>query len=155
MRSPTALAVRPIPWHMSIHDSDYLWTAHGHSCVVIMAAVPLQSLLREVRSSPHGGEEGGAKVRSSCSLGRSRCSSGVSGKAVLSGARRLDASDKRARWGAESCYSLERLNYLSSLADTRGGIRNPFLTQNHPCSQRDRGKALLFLLPPGSGGRLS
>ena len=55
MRSPTALAVRPIPWHMSIHDSDYLWTAHGHSCVVIMAAVPLQSLLRELRSSPHGG----------------------------------------------------------------------------------------------------
>ena len=50
MRSPTALAVRPIPWHMSIHDSDYLWTAHGHSCVVIMAAV--KSLLREVRSSP-------------------------------------------------------------------------------------------------------
>ena len=43
---------------------------------------------------------------------------------MLSGARRLDASDKRARWGAESCYSLERLNYLSSLGDTRGGIRN-------------------------------
>ena len=50
MRSPTALAVRPIPWHMSIHDSDYLWTAHGHSCVVIMAAVPLQSLLRDQTS---------------------------------------------------------------------------------------------------------
>ena len=43
---------------------------------------------------------------------------------MLSGARRLDASDKRARCGAESCYSLVRLNYLSSLGDTRGGIRN-------------------------------
>ena len=43
---------------------------------------------------------------------------------MLSEARRLGASDKRARWGAESCYSLERLNYLSSLGDTRGGIRN-------------------------------
>ena len=43
---------------------------------------------------------------------------------MLSGARRLDASDKRARWGAESCYSLVRLNYLSSLGGTRGGIRN-------------------------------
>ena len=52
MRSPTALAVRPIPWHMSIHDSDYLWTAHGHSCVVIMAAVAPKSLLREVRPIP-------------------------------------------------------------------------------------------------------
>ena len=28
---------------------------------------------------------------------------------MLSGARRLDASDKRARCGAESCYSLIRL----------------------------------------------
>ena len=55
MRSPTALAVRPIPWHMSIHDRDYLWTAHGHSCLVIMAAVAPKSLLREVRSSPHCG----------------------------------------------------------------------------------------------------
>ena len=49
------LAVRPIPWHMSIHDRDYLWTAHGHSCLVIMAAVAPKSLLREVRSSPHCG----------------------------------------------------------------------------------------------------
>ena len=30
---------------------DYLWTAHGHSCLVIMAAVTPKSPLREVRSS--------------------------------------------------------------------------------------------------------
>ena len=45
--SPT-LAVRPIPWHMSIHDSDYLDRAWSLG-VVIMAAVPLRPL-REVRS---------------------------------------------------------------------------------------------------------
>ena len=28
---------------MSIHDRDYLWTAHGHSCLVIMAAVAPKS----------------------------------------------------------------------------------------------------------------
>jgi len=51
MRSPTALVVRPIPWHMSIHDRDYLWTAHGHSCLVIMAAVAPKSLLREAAAA--------------------------------------------------------------------------------------------------------
>ena len=34
------------------HDRDCLWTAHGHSCLVIMAAVTPKSPLREVRSSP-------------------------------------------------------------------------------------------------------
>ena len=59
---------------------------------------------------PHRGEEGSATVRSSCSLGRVRCSSDVSGKAALSITRRPGASDRRAGWGAESCYSLERLS---------------------------------------------
>ena len=60
-------------------------------------------------------EEGSATVRPSCSLGRVRCSSGVSGKAALSITRRPGASDRRAGWGAESCYSLERLNSKQAL----------------------------------------
>ena len=84
-----------------------------HGCESEFAIAAKQKLLKkfgEIMAGEAVDEEGSATVRSSCSLGRVRCSSGVSGKAALSITRRPGASDRRAGWGAESCYSLERLS---------------------------------------------